>query len=217
MKTRVFNLIIVDESGSMSTIRREAFAGMNETLQTIKQFTVQQPDIEQRVTLITFDSNHTRYHYDNADGQLVCPLRPGDYCPGGATPLYDAVGMGISKLNGYVKEGDAVLVTIITDGYENCSREFTLSMVKNMIEKLKKQEWTFTFIGTDDLNVEGMAADMGINHTLAFAREAESAKLMFEADRRARGGFIDKVKKKLVNPSTKVMDDDGDFFSSKHV
>ena len=31
---RVFNLIIVDESGSMSVIRQQAFAGMNETLST---------------------------------------------------------------------------------------------------------------------------------------------------------------------------------------
>lgn len=29
---RVFNLIIVDESGSMSIIRKQAFTGMNETL-----------------------------------------------------------------------------------------------------------------------------------------------------------------------------------------
>ncbi len=32
---RVFNLIIVDESGSMSIIRKQAFTGMNETLQTV--------------------------------------------------------------------------------------------------------------------------------------------------------------------------------------
>ena len=34
---RIFNLIIVDESGSMSVIRKQAFAGMNETLQTIRK------------------------------------------------------------------------------------------------------------------------------------------------------------------------------------
>ena len=31
MKNRVFNLIIVDESGSMGSIRQQAFSGMNET------------------------------------------------------------------------------------------------------------------------------------------------------------------------------------------
>ena len=32
---RVFNLIIVDESGSMCVIEKQALAGMNETLETI--------------------------------------------------------------------------------------------------------------------------------------------------------------------------------------
>ena len=75
MKTKVFNLIIVDESGSMYTIEREAFSGMNETLQTIKAVAQENQELEQRVTLITFDSNHTRFHYDNAEGNAVVPLR----------------------------------------------------------------------------------------------------------------------------------------------
>ena len=36
MKT-VYNLIIVDESGSMCLIEQQAFAGMNETIQTVQQ------------------------------------------------------------------------------------------------------------------------------------------------------------------------------------
>ena len=37
MKTKVFNLIILDESGSMSCIERQALNGLNETLQTIRR------------------------------------------------------------------------------------------------------------------------------------------------------------------------------------
>lgn len=33
---RVFNLLVVDESGSMSIIRRQALVGINETLTTIQ-------------------------------------------------------------------------------------------------------------------------------------------------------------------------------------
>jgi hypothetical protein len=36
MKTRIFNLIILDESGSMSSIEQEAISGVNETIQTIR-------------------------------------------------------------------------------------------------------------------------------------------------------------------------------------
>ena len=35
MKTRIFNLIILDESGSMSSIEKEAISGVNETIHTI--------------------------------------------------------------------------------------------------------------------------------------------------------------------------------------
>ena len=86
MKKRVFNLIIVDESGSMCAIRQQAFSGMNETLQTIKICAEQKPELEQYVTLITFDSNHTNFHYNNAEGTAV--IRPQD----GEEPYRKVVG-----------------------------------------------------------------------------------------------------------------------------
>ena len=57
---KVFNLIIVDESGSMSVIREQAFTGMNETLKTIQNLQKKYSDTEQLVTLMTFDSEHTK-------------------------------------------------------------------------------------------------------------------------------------------------------------
>ena len=56
---RVFNLLVVDESGSMSIIRRQALVGINETLATIQKMQKAHKNLEQRVTLITFDSTHT--------------------------------------------------------------------------------------------------------------------------------------------------------------
>ncbi|MBO4659118.1 MAG: VWA domain-containing protein [Prevotella sp.] len=209
MKKRVFNLIIVDESGSMCSIQKQAFSGMNETLQTIKIVAGQKPDIEQHVTLITFDSNHTKFHYDNADGLSVVPLQERDYQPGGCTPLYDAIGGGIAKVNALTQQGDSVLVTIITDGYENASREYNLKMVKNLIDKLKEQDWTFSFIGTDDLDVEGMAAAMGINDTLSFSRNEEQTKAMFQEERASRLCFYES----LDNPTARPKN----FFKKKHV
>ena len=218
MKTKVFNLIIVDESGSMSIIRNQAFAGMNETLQTIKTVATQKPEIEQRVTMLTFDSSHTRFHYDNAEGTAVVPLNPRDYNPCGGTPLYDAIGLGIAKVNALAQEGDTVLVTIITDGEENCSQEYTLKMVKTLIEKLKKQEWTFTLIGTDDLDVEGMAQSMGIRHSLSFGRNVKEASAMFHEQNERRERYYDRVRAcKMASPTARILDDDEDFFDKKHV
>ena len=183
---RVFNLLVVDESGSMSIIKHHALVGINETLTTIQKMQETHKNLEQRVTLITFDSTHTNVFYDNVRASNANPLKAKDYNPCGATPLYDAIGMGIAKINALTTEDDSVLVTIITDGEENCSEEYSLKMIKNLIEKLKKQNWTFTFIGTDDLDVENIAMDMGIDNHLQFSEDEAGTKKMFARENRAR-------------------------------
>ena len=188
---RVFNLIIVDESGSMSVIRKQAFSGMNETLSTVRTMQEKYPETEQHVTLVTFDSEHMKWHYDNARAGKTKDLEWKAYNPSAATPLYDAIGKTVSKLNAQVGPEDNVLVTIITDGEENCSEEWTLKMVRNLIEKLKEQKWTFTLIGTDNLDVEGMAHSMCIDEHMDFGEDAESTGAMFARERRARERYYD--------------------------
>lgn len=183
---RVYNLIIVDESGSMSIIRKQAFTGMNETLQTIRQMQEKFPEQKQRVALVTFDTSHITWHYAGVPAEQTKDLEWDAYIPGGGTPLYDAMGSAISRVNAQVAEDDNVLVTVITDGEENSSREWTLKMIRNMIEKLKKQNWTFTLIGTDNLNVESMAHDFAIDEKMEFCQTEEGTRQMFARDRRCR-------------------------------
>lgn len=188
---KVTNLLIVDESGSMSVIQREALAGMNETIVTCQLMQKAHPDIEQRLTLLTFDSQHFKLHYDNTDVRKAHPLTRREYNPCAATPLYDAIGKGIAKVHAQTGKEEKVLVTIITDGEENCSEEYNLAMVKTLIEKLKKQGWTFSLIGTDNLDVESMANAMAIDNHLAFAEEEEATKRMFERERKSRVRFCE--------------------------
>ena len=183
---RVFNLLIVDESGSMSVIEREALAGINETLMTIKAMQAKYENMQQMVTLLTFDSSHLKFIYENEPANNLKPLTSDMYNPCAATPLYDAIGAGIAKVNALTTEEDSVLVTIITDGYENSSREYKLHMIKNLIAKLKKQNWTFTFIGTDNLDVKETAAAMGISNNLSFAQDEEGTKKMFCCEKASR-------------------------------
>ena len=183
---RVFNLIIVDESGSMCVIEKQALMGLNETIETVKKMQRLHKDMEQRVTLITFDSSHKRYIFDNVPARATHKLTNKEYRPGGATPLYDAIGMGISKLNAQTTADDHVLVTIITDGEENCSEEYNLKMIKTLIGKLKKLNWTFTLIGTDNLDVEGMAGAMAIDNHLEFKEDEAGTERMFARECRSR-------------------------------
>ena len=191
MEKRIFNLIIVDESGSMYSIRQQAFSGMNETLESIRNMQDRYPESEQRVTLLTFDSEHIKWHHDNCLAKDAGNLKWDEYNPSACTPLYDAIGMAVTKMQTQVKEGDSVLVTIITDGYENSSREWTLKKVQALIEKLKKEHWTFALIGTDNLDVESMARDMSIGNHLAFCADKEGTEIMFKRAECARMRFME--------------------------
>ncbi|MGM9706190.1 MAG: VWA domain-containing protein [Prevotella sp.] len=205
---RVFNMIIVDESGSMCVIERQALAGINETIETVKKMQQLHPDMEQRISLLTFDSGHKTFKYDNVKADNVHTLSARDYNPRGGTPLYDAIGISIAKLNAQTSEKDNVLVTIITDGEENCSEEYNLHMVKTLISKMKKQGWTFTLIGTDNLDVEGMAGSMNIDNHLAFTQDEEGTRMMFARENRARMRYNESVSIGCAMPA-------GDYFKEE--
>ena len=201
-------MIIVDESGSMCVIERQALAGINETIETVKKMQQLHPDMEQHISLLTFDSGHKTFKYDNVKADNVNTLSARDYNPRGGTPLYDAIGISIAKLNAQTSEKDNVLVTIITDGEENCSEEYNLHMVKTLISKMKKQGWTFTLIGTDNLDVEGMAGSMNIDNHLAFTQDEEGTRMMFARENRARMRYNESVSIGCAMPA-------GDYFKEE--
>ena len=201
-------MIIVDESGSMCVIERQALAGINETIETVKKMQQLHPDMEQRISLLTFDSGHKTFKYDNVKADNVHTLSARDYNPRGGTPLYDAIGISIAKLNAQTSEKDNVLVTIITDGEENSSEEYNLHMVKTLISKMKKQGWTFTLIGTDNLDVEGMAGSMNIDNHLAFTQDEEGTRMMFARENRARMRYNESVSIGCAMPA-------GDYFKEE--
>ena len=61
-----------------------------------------------------------------------------------------------------------------------------LKMIRTMIEKLKKQNWTFTLIGTDNLDVETMARSFAIDEHLEFHQDIVGTKAMFARERSSR-------------------------------
>jgi hypothetical protein len=182
---KMHNLIIVDESGSMMSIEKQAVSGMLETLQSIKMSQKNTQDIVQTVTLITFNSNHLNFIYNCTLPEGVDPLSI-KYLPEGCTPLYDAIGSGISRIKEVASKEDGVIVTIITDGYENSSKEYTLSDIKRIIEQQKELGWTIALIGTSNLDVESMAKSMSISDHLSFSQDAGTTNRMFREMREAR-------------------------------
>ena len=71
------------------------------------------------------------------------------------------------ELKQHVDEHDKVLVTIITDGYENASTEYDRTSVKALTEKLDKQGWTFAYIGANQ-DAQAVSHELGIKNAMNF-------------------------------------------------
>ena len=189
METKVYNLIILDESGSMDCIRRQAVEGVNQTISTIRQAQLSNEGQNHMVSLITFNSERTNTIYDMTPIKDVKDLKLGDYNPGACTPLYDAMGFALTSLRKVATKKDLVLVTIITDGYENASKEFTGKAIKTLVDELRQQEdWIFTYIGANQ-DVEKVAESLGVSNSMAFQEDEEGTRFMFEKESRSRRKF----------------------------
>ena len=175
---QIYNLIILDESGSMQSIKQQVISGFNETVQTIKSAQKTHENQKHFVSLVTFsDADKIRTVYDKIEVNKVEELTDETYQPCASTPLYDAMGIALTSLKKAVKSNDKVLVTVITDGYENASREYNAQSIKNLVESLKSDGWVFAYIGANQ-DVIREAAKISITNTLHFMPTAAGTKMM---------------------------------------
>lgn len=183
----VYNLIILDESGSMEAIKGPTIRGFNEVVQTIKDVEEKFSDQKHFVSLVVFDSRGTRMNQWNAELAALQPLNNETYQPNASTPLYDAMGVSINRMKESLPKDATynVLVTVLTDGLENASRTFTGANIKEMIMDLKEKSWTFAYIGANH-DVEAFAATLAIDNTMRYEANEEDMKLMWEKEKMAR-------------------------------
>lgn len=172
---KFYNLILLDESGSMDCIRRSALSAMNETIQTIKRVQKEHNEHEHSVTFVTFSGRGTegvKFICLNVPVEAMRKLRITDYFPDGCTPLYDAIGSAVETLEKLVTEDDVVLVSIITDGQENSSSKFSGSQIRDLIGRKKECGWTFTYMGANQDSAY-VARNIGIVNALDFEASEE--------------------------------------------
>ena len=176
MTTKIFNLIIIDESGSMQSIKREAIDSVNETIQTIRSAQNKHDDQEHYVSFITFNDD-VKTVYKCVPVNEVRELTAETYCPECCTALYDAMGISLNALRPKVGEGDKVLVTVVTDGYENASKEYSGKAIKALVDELKAKGWVFAYIGANQ-DVEAVAATISITNVMNFETTSAGTHMM---------------------------------------
>lgn len=211
MNNTFYNVVILDKSGSMSSIRKQAIDGVNETFGSIRSSQKKHPDMKQLVTLVAFCGCEQKVIYENTPIDEVNDITQNDYQPCCMTPLYDTIGNVCSRLHNQVK-GDAtasVAVTIITDGYENASREFSGKAIKALIEAYKEDGWMFAYIGADH-DVEAVAFSLAIDNHMSFDKTEAGTTQMFAKMSSSLNNYISAVEEASIS-----CDDDADFVERK--
>ncbi|MBR3198447.1 MAG: VWA domain-containing protein [Bacilli bacterium] len=151
MEKKLDVIFILDKSGSMSGSEESTISSFNEYLEKEKK-----NKFKTRITTILFSDDYS-YLHKGLDISKVKPLTSEDYYVGGCTALYDAIGNSINYIDRC--DTDKVMFIIITDGYENASKEFNNEKIKKMIKNHSNYE--FIYIGAD-IDSYSAGASIGI-------------------------------------------------------
>jgi uncharacterized protein YegL len=161
---------IIDRSGSMASIRDDAIGGFNSFLDDQKKV----PG-EAKVTLVLFDHEYLLVH-DGVDINDVPNLDEESYVPRGWTALYDAIGRAINTVGERLantpedERPEKVIVSILTDGEENHSREFSVDQIEDMItHQQDNYKWEFIYLATNqDAFAVGNSIGIASANTMSF-------------------------------------------------
>lgn len=145
--------VVLDESGSMTSVKKETLSGLNEYIQELKK---KEDGINTTFSLITF-SGTVNCRIIAKPIEEINELTNKDYIPSGTTAMYDGVGIAIGTLKSetVADEYTDYLLLVISDGEENASKEFTSEKIAYMIKECQDtKRWTITYMGANqDLSI----------------------------------------------------------------
>ncbi len=181
MKDKTDITIILDRSGSMSSVKDDTIGGFNNFLAE-----QQKVEGEASLSLVQFDDQYEVVYVDK-DINSADRLTQATFQPRGMTALFDAIGQTINSVGQRLanlaedKRPNKVVFVILTDGFENASREFSASKISEMINHQRNNyKWEFMFIGANQDAVLS-AKEIGIPAAaaLTYAANAEGTKMLF--------------------------------------
>lgn len=153
--------LVIDRSGSMSSIAAEVIGGINAFYEEQKK----QPG-EAFVTYHQFDNIYETV-FTKVPLKDVEPLTDTTFQPRGMTALNDAIGRTLASIDKDTKSPQMIMV--MTDGQENSSSDYTTETVKTAVEDAKKRGWEIIFMGANiDAFAVGNAYGLGANSIAQF-------------------------------------------------
>jgi hypothetical protein len=217
-KLKVYDMLILDTSGSMKAKSGAVIEGFNKHVDGLVKME-EKTKVETLASLIYFDeARNIKFKDKNCRPSQIERLHHFNYIPdGGGTALYDAIGYGILEMQKLL-EGDTekltkkdVTITILTDGGENASRIYcgsNVNRLRDLIKEAKNLNWTIVLLGAgDDHYVRSVARDLGIedSNTMAFTNDSVGTETVFTS-------YSDARMRKTSNFSTTGVSSNVGFF-----
>lgn len=143
--------ILLDRSGSMQTLWNEAIGSINGYVEKL--------DPEDKVHFAVFDS----VSHDLVQAAKAKDWKPVDeksIDPRGGTPLYDSCGQIMTLAE--TMNTEKTLLVVMTDGYENASKEHSQSSIKAKVKAWEERKWEVVFLGANFDAVETVSGSVGV-------------------------------------------------------
>lgn len=194
-------VFILDRSGSMAKLIDESIGGFNSLIE--HQIESDKPDgLRSNITLAIFDTEYDLL-YDAIDISKVEKLTKDKFFARGGTALLDAIGRTVNSVGARLarlpedQRPGQVIVTIMTDGQENSSREFAKSQIKAMIETQTNEfSWIFNYLGANqdsftEAGALGIAAfNVSNYHASAVGTQASFGSVSLRVNSMKRGRAV---------------------------
>jgi hypothetical protein len=144
MKNKIHYAFILDQSGSMTMLKKVVVDSFNEQVSTIRKLKKENPDSEIKCTWCVFN-DEVEFRFSSVDADHLKKIKPEDYQPGSFTALYDAIGATFKKIEKDAGPADQVFFAIFTDGMENASRHYSAKDINKKLSKAEKKGWKVRF------------------------------------------------------------------------
>jgi Mg-chelatase subunit ChlD len=175
--------VIADASRSMASLTSDTIGSFNIFLNEQKA-----NPAEAAFTLCIFNSEH-RLAHDFTRLHSVAELTRETYRCSGSTALLDAMGATIDSLGARLaampeeERPSKVIVLVITDGEENCSRNYTLEQIKAKVEHQRDTySWEFVFIGANiDAISTGTSMGFASHNSVAYTSDSIGTKQLYSS------------------------------------